>query len=65
METLKGKLEDGLVACALIGFVIVMLLGAVLELKHSVRMKIYAISHDCSWQYYGDVTGNDDGYICK
>lgn len=65
MDDLKGKIENCLIATAIVGFVIAMLLGVVLELKHSIRMKIYAASHDCSWQYYGDVAGNDNGYICK
>lgn len=65
MEKYKEWLENSMLAIAMIGFVIALSLGVVLELKHSVRMKIYAISHDCSWQYYGDVAGNDDGYICK
>lgn len=65
VEKIKEWLENGLLAAALVGFVIALLLGALLELKHSIRMKIYAVSHDCSWQYYGDVAGNDGGYICK
>lgn len=65
MSDIKQKLETGLVAVAIIGFVIAMSLGLILEVKRSIRMKVYATSHDCSWVYYGDIPGNDQGYICK
>lgn len=62
---IKQKIENSLLAVAIIGFAIAMLLGLVFEVKHSMRMDIFAESNDCSWQYYGDVPGNDRGYICK
>lgn len=65
MDEVKNKLEVALIATAIIGFVIVMMLGLVLEVKHTIRMKVYAVSHDCTWSYQGDVPGNDDGYICR
>lgn len=65
MSELNEKLKIGLIATAIIGSVIAMSLGLILEVKHSIRMKVYAVSHDCSWVYYGDVPGNDQGYVCK
>lgn len=59
------KQQKGTVAIAtvLIFSVLTILFGLILEVKHSMRMQIYAISHDCSWSYVG-VENADDGYIC-
>ncbi len=59
------KQQKGTVAIAIVVILsaLVILLGLVLEIKHSMRMKVYAISHDCSWSYVG-VENADDGYIC-
>lgn len=65
MSEVRERLKVAATAFVIISAVVVCLLGLVLEVKHSIRMKVYAVSHDCSWVYYGDVPGNDEGYICK
>lgn len=48
-----------------LAFVVVLLLGVIVNLKRANDLRNYAIANDCSWTYQGTAYGDDRDYVCK
>lgn len=45
--------------------IIVMMLGVIVNLKHTYDLEMYAATHNCEWTATGSFYGDDRDFICK
>lgn len=63
MNKTKSKIKSFVIAG--LAFVIVLLLGVIVNLKRANDLRNYAIANDCSWTHQGTAYGDDRDYVCK
>lgn len=60
-----NKKNNHNVAIAVLAFVVLALLGVIVNLKKANDLHEYAVANKCEWVYQGTAYGDDRDYICK